>query len=217
MCCGEIDTRSGDGRTAITKLSLADISMDVQFAPWPRSPGKCRTGMSIFLPPSFFLQLRRLLEAVLAVLEPHTKPDHLHLDMTRITRRRQPVPSRLGFLFRERNPMNFAVPNDEIISIPIQTANSGGTVEPAPNGDTFSATSSDPASLSAAIDATSGSAQLVLTPLVQNASNLTVTVNDTAGLAAASLVVDIVADVTPTQIILNTAAATHTGQPVPAA
>lgn len=113
--------------------------------------------------------------------------------------------------------MNFPIPNDEVINIPIETANSAGSVETDPAGDTFTASSSDPTSLAASISTLSSSAELVLTPLVQLATGVTVTVSDSAGMTAATLVCDIVEDVTPTHLVLNVANATHTSQPVPAA
>lgn len=112
---------------------------------------------------------------------------------------------------------NFELPNDEVVTITIKTTNSVGTVEPAPAGDVFSVTSSAPASLQAVIGADAGgNPAVVLTPLVRVSPGITVTVTDKAGLTAATQVVDIVVDVTPTNIILDVADATHVSQPVPA-
>jgi hypothetical protein len=112
---------------------------------------------------------------------------------------------------------NFELPNDEVVSIPISTADAAGTIEPSPPNDTFSAVSSNPASLGASVSVVAGNPMLVLTPLVQVSPGITVTVSDSAGLAQAALVVDIVADTTDTTIVLNTAAATEVSQPVPTA
>lgn len=112
---------------------------------------------------------------------------------------------------------NFELPNDEVVTIAIQTTNAAGTVEPVPAGDVFTATSSSP-SLGVAIGTTAaGGPSLVLTPLVQASPGITVTVADSSGLIAATQVVDIVPDVTDTNIILDVAAATHVAQPVPTA
>lgn len=113
---------------------------------------------------------------------------------------------------------NFELPNDEIVTITIKTTDNSGGVEPVPAGDIFSAAASDVASLQATIgqDA-SGAAALILTPLVQKASNLTVTVSDKAGLIQAVQIVDIVADTAPANIVLDLADATHVSQPVPTA
>ncbi len=113
---------------------------------------------------------------------------------------------------------NFELPNDEVVTITIKTTNASGTVEPMPAGDTFDVTSDNPTSLGVAVSTDSGgNPAIVLTPLVQASPGINVTVTDSAGLAAATLVVDIVEDVTPTNVILDVADATHVAQPVPAA
>jgi hypothetical protein len=112
---------------------------------------------------------------------------------------------------------NFELPNDEVVTISIETTNSNGAVEPVPAGDVFTAKSSS-ASLGVAVSADkNGNPTLVLTPLVQASPGISVTVTDSAGLAQATLVVDIVPDVTDTNIVLDVADATHTSQPVPTA
>lgn len=111
---------------------------------------------------------------------------------------------------------NYELPNDEVDTITIKTQNSVGTTEPIPTGDVFSVTSDKPASLGTTIGKDAGgNPAVVLTPLVQVSPGITVTVSDTAGLKVATLVVDIVQDVTPTNIVLDTADATHVSQPVP--
>lgn len=110
---------------------------------------------------------------------------------------------------------NFELSNDTVATITIKTTNSAGKVEPYPTGDVFTATSSSP-SLGVAIGTDAGgNPALILTPLVQNSPGITVTVTDSAGLTAATQVVDIVDDVTDTNIILDTADATKVSQPVP--
>jgi hypothetical protein len=112
---------------------------------------------------------------------------------------------------------NFELPNDEVVTIGIQTTNSAGAVEPVPTGDVFTVASSSP-SLGVAIGATAaGNPAIVLTPLVQASPGITVTVSDSAGLKLATQVIDIVPDVTPANIVLDVADATHTTQPVPTA
>jgi hypothetical protein len=112
---------------------------------------------------------------------------------------------------------NYELPNDEIDTITIKTQNTAGTTEPVPTGDVFSVTSSKPASLGTAVGMDKGgNPAIVLTPLVQVSPGITVTVSDTAGLKVATLVVDIVQDVTPSNIVLDTADAMHVSQSVPA-
>lgn len=110
---------------------------------------------------------------------------------------------------------NYELFNDTVAAIPIQTTNSQGVVEPPPAGDTFTAVSSSP-SLGAAIVTTPALA-LVLTPLVQASPGITVTISDSAGLKVATQLVDIVADTTDTNIILDLAGAQTTSQSVPTA
>jgi hypothetical protein len=137
--------------------------------------------------------------------KPKPKATKIVLALPTYTRKGKPVP-------------NFELPNDEVVTIPIQTTDSAGTVEPVPTGDVFTAVSSLPASLGVAIGATaSGSPALVLTPLVQASPGITVTVSDSAGLVQAVQLVDIVPDVTDTNILLDVADATHVSQPVPTA
>lgn len=112
---------------------------------------------------------------------------------------------------------NFELPNDEIVTITIETTNQAGAVEPYPAGDVFTAASSSP-SLGVAIGTDAkGNPAVVLTPLVQASPGIVVTVSDSAGLSSATLTVDIVPDVTDTNIILDVSDATHVAQPVPAA
>lgn len=113
---------------------------------------------------------------------------------------------------------NFELANDQVTTVPIHTANSAGVMEPAPAGDLFHAVSSNLASLNAVIgaDATGGPA-VVMNALVQGSPGITVTVTDDAGLQSFVLTVDIVADLTPTAIMLDVGGATHVAQPVPAA
>lgn len=112
---------------------------------------------------------------------------------------------------------NFELPNDEVLTITLKAVNSGGAFEPLPAGDSFTATSSDPASLNAVIGTdSSGNVALVVNALKQAATGVTVTVTDSTGLIAATQVFDIVTDQTPTALVLDIADATHVPQPVPA-
>ena len=111
---------------------------------------------------------------------------------------------------------NFELNNDDVYTIPIQTTNAGGVLEPAPAGDTFSVSAnSNPAALAAQIVSIPSGAALQLTPLVQASPNISVTVSDSAGLVAATQVFDIIQDAAPKNIVLDLADATTTSQPVP--
>ena len=111
---------------------------------------------------------------------------------------------------------NYELPNDEVDTITIKTQDASGATVPVPTGDVFSVSSDSPAALNTVIGTdAAGNPALVINGLVQVHPNITVTVKDSAGLTAATLIVDIVADVTPTNIVLDLAAATHVAQPVP--
>jgi len=135
--------------------------------------------------------------SVIAALDPPTK---IVLAIPQVTRKGVIMP-------------NYELEDDTVATIPIQTTNSAGVVEPPPAGDTFTVTSSSP-SLGVAV-VTSPVLALVLNPLVQASPNITVTVSDSSGLKVATQLVDIVADVTPTNVILDLAGATTVSQPVP--
>lgn len=113
---------------------------------------------------------------------------------------------------------NYELPNDEVATITIKTTDIAGDVEAVDPTDVFTVVSSNPASLGAAIgkDA-AGNPAIVLTPLVQNSPGLTITVSDSKGLKQAVQIVDIVPDVTPTNVILDLADATQSPQAVPTA
>ena len=113
---------------------------------------------------------------------------------------------------------NYELPDDEVLTVTIKTTNSAGATEPVPAGDTFTVVSSNPASLQAAIGTdAAGNPAVVLTPLVQASPGLTITVSDSAGLAQAVQIIDIVADVTPRNVVLDFADAVAVPQAVPAA
>jgi hypothetical protein len=113
---------------------------------------------------------------------------------------------------------NYELPNDVVRTIGILTETAAGTVEPAPAGDVFTVVSSNPASLNAVIGATAaGNPAVVLNALVDVSPGLSVVVSDSAGLVALTQLVDIVMDVTPTNIQLDLANATSVAQPVPTA
>jgi hypothetical protein len=113
---------------------------------------------------------------------------------------------------------NYELKNDQVRTVTIKTTNGVGVTEPYPPGDVFSAVSSNPQSLSATIGAdASGNPAVVIAALVAASPNITVTVTDSAGLSQAVQIVDIVPDVTPTNIVLDLADSTFVSQPVPTA
>lgn len=139
---------------------------------------------------------------ILRLLE-RPKPIRIKLELPTITRKGKVM-------------ANYELMNDEVVTITIKTTDSSGKVEPYPPGDVFTAVSSNPASLGVSIGAdAAGNPALILTPLVQASPSLSVTVSDSAGLIQAIQGVDIVPDVSDTNIILDLASATHTAQPVP--
>lgn len=155
-----------------------------------------------------FRVLEEILEntvQILGLLRKGSRATKLAFELPRITRKGKPM-------------ANFELPNDQVVTVTIKATNSAGVTEPIPSGDTFTATSSNPTSLGVAIGAdAAGNPALILTPLVQNSPGLAVTVADSAGLAKASLLVDVVDDVTPANLVLDVADATHVSQPVPTA
>jgi hypothetical protein len=153
--------------------------------------------------------------ALVAAVNNLLAPLNVHVYATLAARIRLGLPART----KRGKPMpNFELPNDEVVTITIQTTNSAGTVEPVPTGDVFTVVSSNPTSLGATVGVdASGAPAVVLTPLVQTSPNITITISDSAGLPALTQLVDIVEDVTPSNIILDLADATHVSQPVPTA
>jgi hypothetical protein len=137
--------------------------------------------------------------------KPVSKATRIALELPSITRKGIHMP-------------NFELPSDEVATVTIKTTNSAGIVEPMPAGDVFTATSSAPASLGVTVgkDA-AGAPAIVLTPLVQVSPNITITVSDSAGLAQAVQIVDVVLDVNPKNIILDVPGAVLTPQPTPTA
>jgi hypothetical protein len=100
--------------------------------------------------------------------------------------------------------------NDLVYTIPIVGLDEAGNIVPLPPGDVESAVASDPASLGVAVNANN----LVLTPLKQNATGVTVTVTDTAGLTQDVATFDIGPGVAK-GLGLDFAHETTTSQPVP--
>lgn len=116
---------------------------------------------------------------------------------------------------------NFELANDTVAWIPIHVVDASGDVVPAPSGDVFSAVSSDATMMTAVIGVmpsgpSAGAVALSLTPMVKAASALTVKVTDTSALTEADLTVDIVGDLTPKAINLDTVDVVTTPQAVPA-
>lgn len=157
-------------------------------------------------------QIYSLLDQIIAgekiiegLFPPPSSAKHIKLELPSLTRKGKPVP-------------NYELPNDEVVTITIKTTNSAGMTEPVPTGDVFTAVSSNPASLNAVIGTdASGNPALVVNALVQASPNISVTVSDSAGLAQDVQIFDIVADVTPTNVVLDLADATHAPQAVPTA
>ena len=117
---------------------------------------------------------------------------------------------------RGKKMANYELPNDWVLTVPIQTKDAAGDVVPAPAGDTFSVSVSDPASLKGVVGVDeNGKPVATFNALVRLASNITVTLSDSAGLEVDTHVFDIVEDTEPTQDFLDFSDATHTIQAVP--
>ncbi len=113
----------------------------------------------------------------------------------------------------------FSLPNTWVVSIPIVEMDAAGTVVPMIGGDTFTAVSSNPASLNSVVgfmaDGTTPAA--IVNALVVASPGLTVTLNDSAGLPQVVYTFDIIDDLTPVGDALDLANATHTTQARPTA
>lgn len=132
----------------------------------------------------------------------HKRPVRIYLPLPVITRKGTILP-------------NFEIQDDTVATIPIQVEDSAGVVVPPTSGDTFTAISSTP-SLGVSVGAdSSGNPTLILTPTVQASPNITVTVSDADGLTAATLVCDIVPDLSPKTVFIDVAGATTAPQPPP--
>lgn len=113
---------------------------------------------------------------------------------------------------------NFMLPNDQVLTASIHVTDNAGGMEPAPAGDVFTVVSSNPASLNAVLGAdAAGGPAVVMNAMVAAGTGYTVTVSDAAGLASSVTTVDIVADKTPANLMLDMVDSTHTKQPVPTA
>ncbi len=158
----------------------------------------------------------------LQVLQNKSKPTRIWLGL--------PITIRKGKLIMA----NMQLPNDAVQYFPIFVTNSAGIVEPAIPGDVYSVTLGSPATQSgtgAPLNAVVGTVPATLpdgtvpplagaVALVMNALNMLATgvpfeVKDTDGLKVFDGMVDIVADVTPTNIVLGPLAAS-VPQAVPA-
>lgn len=138
------------------------------------------------------------------------------------SKRHRPEVTRLAFglptSIREDGTMaNYQLKNDSIDTFPIMGVDDA-TQQPAalPPGDTFTATS-DNAAVNAAITAAdaNGNPTLTINATVRAASSVTVTVADSAGSKVATLLVDVVADVVPEDLVIDTTKVTHATQSVP--
>ena len=115
---------------------------------------------------------------------------------------------------------NYELANDTVAYIPIQTLDAGGNPTPPPAGDIFTVTSSEPTSLTATVGTMpsgplQGQPAAVLTPLVQTAAGITVTLTDSDNLTAGTQIVDVIVGV-PTTDFLDVSAAVTVPQAPPA-
>jgi len=118
---------------------------------------------------------------------------------------------------------NYELANDSVDDLMITVVNNLGVIVPAPAGDVFTVVSGDAAMVNAII-ATMPSGPHVGTPSLRmnalkqlSTAPVTVTVSDSSGLQNATLIVDVVADLTPKSITLDVVDAIHTPQAVPPA
>ncbi len=111
----------------------------------------------------------------------------------------------------------FELPNTWIVSIPIVEDDAAGNPVPMLNADTFTATSSDPASLNAVVGfmADGTTPAVIVNALVVADTGVTVTLADSGGLPAVTYTFDIIDSLVPTSLALDEAGATHTTQPRP--
>jgi lysozyme family protein len=133
------------------------------------------------------------------------------------------APQRLALAIPVRKPKgsdtmaNYELKNDSVDTITIMATDASGATEPLPASDTFSVANSDPSTVNAVIGTdASGNPALVINALKQTSTApVTLTVSDSAGLHSVDLVVDVVADRAPVNLMLDVADATHAPQPVP--
>lgn len=105
--------------------------------------------------------------------------------------------------------------NDLVYTIPVVGADQAGNFVPLPSGDVVSAVSSDTTALGVTVGATgTGAPAVVITPLKQNATGVTVTVTDSGGLTQDIATFDIGPGVAKS-IALDFTNETTTSQPVP--
>lgn len=116
--------------------------------------------------------------------------------------------------------MAYQIFNNLVTTLPLytnNTLNSITSIAQVPSTAILSVAASDEAKLGVAIDTSTDYALLVLTPLVQIASNLTVTVTDLAHNVTTTLTVSIIADPSVPTLTINTSEATFVSQAVPGA
>jgi hypothetical protein len=155
--------------------------------------------------------LHDILERILHRLE-HPHHCHYYRRATQITLGMPQITNSEGNVIMA----NIELLNDTVATYPILTTDEDGVGVPAPTGDVFTVVSSNPASLGAAIGATAaGGPAVVLTPLVQQSPGLSITVSDSAGLTVFTDGVDIVSDLTPKAIGLDTTNVTTVAQAEP--
>lgn len=110
---------------------------------------------------------------------------------------------------KDGNMANFELPMGETAFLAIHTVDKAGDVVPAPAGDVFSASSADEAMIVASVDVMP-SGPLQGTPALKMvsvalASGVSVTISDSAGLQIDTILVDVVADLTPSAITVDEA------------
>ena len=128
---------------------------------------------------------------------------------------------------------NLELPNDEVEYFPVLVTNSVGTIEPAIAGDTYTPTIGTAATQSGtgpAVGAVMGvvpatdstgmalplavAVDVLLNALNMGATAVPLSISDADGLTVFTTLIDVVADATPTNIILGPLAAS-VPQPVP--
>ena len=138
------------------------------------------------------------LQTILPLLTTSLKPARLVLGT--------PIVKKKGRLIMA----NYQLANDAIVAFPILTANAAGDLVPAPSGDTYNLTNvaSELNAVIGTVDGTPAGAPSVnvnaLVAATTVGSPVSFTLNDTFGLKSVTEMIDIVADVTPTQLEIGT-------------
>ena len=121
------------------------------------------------------------------------------------------------FMKGKRMP-NRELENDKEYVFPIIVDDEAGDPVPAPAGDTFQGTSSDPNAVAVSIDTETlpnGQPGVRCKPMQRSAPAISITVADTAGLQSYVFIVDVVEDLGPKMIDVDTMHPVTIDQPVP--